>query len=141
MNLVWFFCLYMTFVYMPWDMFVKPPEHWEEVWLGFTIRGWAAKLSEPVHWAIYIAGSYGFWKMKSWMWPWAAIYAGQVAIGMVIFNIIAGPEYGDGRGGGPITAILIGTALAWLTFKLWRARTLFDTDPSTGESQPPAVQE
>ena len=125
-NLVWFFCLYMTFIYMPWDMFIKPPERWEEVWFGFTIRGWPAKVTEPVHWAIYIAGSYGFWKMARWMWPWAAIYAAQVTIGMIIFNVIAGPDYGDGRGGGTVMAVLIGAALAWLTWKLWQAKTLFD---------------
>ncbi len=57
MNLLFGFCLYMTFIYEPWDIFFKPPEEWEEVWLGFTITGWAAKITEPIHWAIYAAGA------------------------------------------------------------------------------------
>ncbi len=41
------------------------------VWLGFMLTGWAAKATEPLHWLIYGAGAYGFWKMSRWMWPWA----------------------------------------------------------------------
>ena len=41
LNVIWLFCLYMTFVYMPWDFFFKSMDRWEEVWFGFTIRGWA----------------------------------------------------------------------------------------------------
>ena len=134
MKSLWLFCLYMTFVYMPWDMFFKPFERWEQVWFGFTIRGWPAKLTEPIHWAIYAAGSWGFLHMRSWMWPWASLYCAQVTIGMIIFNIIAGPEMGDGRGGGPATSVVIGAFLGWLTWKLWMARTLFESpagDPPT----------
>ena len=125
LNLVWLFCLYMTFIYMPFDMFTKSFERWEEVWFGFTLRGWPAKLTEPIHWAIYTAGSYGIWKMKPWMWPWASLYSAQVLIAMVIFNIIAGPEFGDNRGGGPIASIIAGLFFSVLTVLLYRARNLF----------------
>jgi len=127
MKSLWLFCLYMTFGYMPWDIFFKPVEQWEQVWFGFTIRGWPAKLTEPIHWAIYAAGSWGFLHMRCWMWPWAALYCAQVTISMIIFNIIAGPEMGDGRGGGPATSVVIGGFLAWLTWKLWMARPLFES--------------
>jgi hypothetical protein len=126
MNGLFAFCLYMTFVYEPWDILFKPFEQWEEVWLGLTITGWAAKVTEPIHWAIYAAGAYGFWKMKSWMWPWAAVYSAQVTLAMIIFNIIAGPAYGDDRGGGPIASVVIGLFLATLTYHLWRAKDRFD---------------
>ena len=125
LNLIWFFCLYMTFIYMPFDFFTKPFERWEEVWFGFTIRGWPAKLSEPIHWAIYAAGSYGIWKMKSWMWPWAGVYSAQIVIAMAVFNIIAGPEYGDHRGGGPIAAVITSLFFLIPTVLLFRARSLF----------------
>ena len=39
MNLIWFFCLYMTFIYMPFDLFLKPVEIDEEVWFGVTLKG------------------------------------------------------------------------------------------------------
>jgi hypothetical protein len=121
----------MTFIYMPFDIFTKPYERWEEVWFGFTITGWPAKLTEPIHWAIYSAGSYGIWKMKPWMWPWAGLYSAQIVIAMVIFNIIAGPELGDGRGGGPIAAIVTGLFFSIPTVLLFRARTLFQKGVAT----------
>ena len=129
MNLIWFFCLYMTFIYMPFDIFTKPFEHWEEVWFGFTLRGWPAKITEPIHWIIYAAGAYGFWKMKSWMWPWAAVYCAQVVIAMALFNVISGPEFGDSRGGGPWAAVISGVVFSIPTIALWRARNTFGNSP------------
>jgi len=133
-NCLWLFCLYMTFVYMPWDVFWKPYERWEEVWFGLTIRGWVAKLTEPLHWAIYAAGSYGLWKMKAWLWPWISIYCAQVAIGMLVFNITEGPSVGDGRGGGIVAAIPIFLFLSWLTILLWRSKRLFVGDAANSPS-------
>lgn len=127
MNLIWFFCIYMTFIYMPFDIFTKPFERWEEIWFGFTLNGWPAKLTEPIHWLIYGAGAYGFWKMKSWMWPWAAVYSAQVVIAMVVFNIISGPEFGDNRGGGLVGAVITGIIFMLPTVALWRARGAFSS--------------
>jgi hypothetical protein len=131
MNLIWFFCLYMTFIYMPFDIFTKPFERLEEIWFGFTLHGWPAKITEPVHWAIYAAGAYGFWKMKSWMWPWAAVYCAQIVIAMVVFNVISGPEFGDNRGGGPWAAVISGIIFSVPTIALWRARNAFGNSPDT----------
>ena len=88
MNLLFVFCLYMTFVYIPFDLFLKPVAADQEVWFGFTLQGWWAKATEPLRWLIYGAGTYGFWKMKRWMWPWAAVYVAQVAAAMFLWNII-----------------------------------------------------
>ena len=85
MNAMFVFCAYMTFIYMPFDMFIKPVAEDEEIWFGYMLTGWAAKATEPIHWAIYGAGFYGFLKMKSWMHPWAALYVFQVAIAMAVF--------------------------------------------------------
>ena len=118
MNLIFGFCLFMTFVYMPFDMFWKPVAADQEVWFGFLLEGWAAKLTEPVHWAIYAAGAYGMWKMKTWMWPWAAAYALQVTISMLVFSLARGS--------------LVGSAVTFLIFMvptaaLFRARARFST--------------
>ncbi len=128
MNLIWWFCLYMTFIYMPFDMFTKPYERWEEVWFGFTLYGWAAKATEPLHWLIYGAGAYGFWKMKSWMWPWAAVYSAQVVIAMVVFSLLRG--FGPDAEAGAGQRALIGAAISggiflFPTIALWRSRELF----------------
>ena len=87
-NALMVFCAYMAFVYVPWDFLWKPVARDEEVWLGIMFTGWAAKLTEPLHWAIYAAGFYGFYRMRAWMWPWAAVYAGSVAVGMLVWPLL-----------------------------------------------------
>ncbi len=72
MNALLLFCAYMTFIYVPWDMLSKSLAEAEEVWFGVLLTGWAARLTEPLHWLIYAAGSWGFWQMKPWMHPWAS---------------------------------------------------------------------
>ena len=119
MNLLFGFCVYMTFVYMPFDMFLKPVAEDEEVWFGFTLRGWWAKATEPLHWAIYAAGAYGFWRMRPWMWPWASVYAAQVVIAMFVFNIV------DPRGGGLLAGVVAAALFLLPAVALWRARDRF----------------
>ena len=119
MNVLWGFCLYMTFIYLPYDLFVKPVAADEEVWFGFVLRGWAAKLTAPLHWLIYGAGAYGFWKMSRWMWPWAAVYTAQIAIAMLVWSLI------DERGGGWLTGLVSAAVIAVPTLALWRAKARF----------------
>ena len=88
MSFIFYFCLYMTFIYLPFDLFLKPVEVDQEIWFGFTLTGWWAKATEPLHWIIYGLGSYGFWRMKIWMWPWAGFYLAQITISMFVWNIL-----------------------------------------------------
>ncbi len=60
MNLIFAFCLYMTFIYMPFDIFLKPVAEDEEVWFGFTLHGFWAKATAPLHWLIYAGLAWGF---------------------------------------------------------------------------------
>jgi len=119
MNALWAFCLWMTFVYLPYDLFFKPVAEDEEVWFGFVLHGWAAKATAPLHWAIYAAGAYGFWRLKSWMWPWAAVYAGQVALAMAVWNAV------DPRGAGVNAGLAVAALFMVPTVALWRARGRF----------------
>ncbi|MCY4014780.1 MAG: hypothetical protein OXG82_18920 [Gammaproteobacteria bacterium] len=119
MNVLWAFCLYMTFIYMPFDLFFKPVAEDEEVWFGFVLTGWAAKATEPLHWLIYGAGAYGFWKMSRWMWPWAGVYAAQVMVAMLVWNLV------DPRGGGWIPGLIAATVFAVPTAALWLAKGHF----------------
>lgn len=121
MNLLFVSCLYMTLVYLPFDLFLKPVAADEEVWLGFTLRGWWAKATEPLHWLIYAAGAYGFWKMKRWMWPWAAVYVAQVAVAMFLWNVI------DPRGAGWAAGTVAGAVFLIPTIALLRSRSAFDS--------------
>ncbi len=123
MNAVMAFCFFMTFFYMPWDIFIKPVEVDQEVWFGILFTGWAAKLTAIPHWGVYAAGAYGFWKMAGWMWPWAAAYAAQVAIGMAVWALHQpGDEW-------IVVAFAAASFIpfAALTWALWNARPLFGT--------------
>ncbi len=119
MNLMLVFCAYMTFIYLPFDLFLKPVGDDEEVWFGIVLHGWAAKATEPLHWAIYAAGVYGFWTMRRWMWPWAALYTLQVATAMLVWNLA------DPRGGGLLPGLVTAAAFMVPAVALWRARALF----------------
>ncbi len=77
-----------------------------------------AKATEPLHWLIYGAGAYGFWKMSRWMWPWAGVYAAQVCIAMFAFGLI------DGRGT-LLTSLVSGAIFLIPTVALFRAREQF----------------
>ena len=119
MNILWGFCLYMTFIYLPYDLFLKPVAADEEVWFGFVLRGWAAKATAPLHWLIYGAGAYGFWKMSRWMWPWAAVYAAQVAVAMLVWSLV------DPRGSGLLAGAISAAVLLIPTVALWLAKPRF----------------
>jgi hypothetical protein len=121
MNALMLFCAYMAVVHVPWDFFAKPVAQDAEVWLGVMFHGWAAKLTEPLHGAIYAAGAYGFYRMRGWMWPWASLYTASVAVGMFVWCAVYGA-----RG---LAGILLG-AVAFVLFallarELWRAKPLF----------------
>jgi len=120
MNGLMFFCIYMTVVFMPWDVFGKPLARAEEAWFGIVLHGWLARLTEPIHWAIYAAGLYGFWRMRPWMWPWAAVYAATVAFGMWLWPIL---HIGGLRGW--MTGFAAFVPLALITRALWNAEEVF----------------
>jgi short-subunit dehydrogenase len=125
MNVLMLFCAYMAFVYVPWDFLAKPLALDEEVWFGVRLHGVWAKATEPLHLAIYALGAYGFWHMRPWMWPWAAVYAGQVAIATAVWPVL----YREELGGSLLRAVAFGAvsfaAFAALTVALWRARARF----------------
>lgn len=119
MNLVFLFCVYMTFIYMPFDLFLKPVEEDQEVWFGFMLTGWAAKATEPIHWAIYGAGAWGFFRMRHWMWPWAALYTLQVAIAMAVWPIMVGSPWW--------VSVIAGAPFLGLAWLLHKSRPRFTT--------------
>jgi hypothetical protein len=60
-----------------------------EVWLGFEVRGWAALVTAPLHWAIFGVGAWAFWTQRSWVVPWAAAYVFYVAISHLIWSEVS----------------------------------------------------
>ena len=119
---VYLFALFMTFVYLPYDVFVKPLRVGiagaEEVWLGFRLTGWPAKWTEPLHWMIYAGLARGFYLERPWAWTCASLYTVQVAIASVVWVLLYA-DYGPvGQVG---TVLVVGLFLA-LAAQLWRAR-------------------
>lgn len=121
-NALLIFCAFMAFIYTPWDLFVKPVARDQEVWFGFVLTGWWAKATEPLHWAIYGAFTYGLWKMRPWMRFWGTVYVAQIAIAMVVWGLL------DERGS-LLLALVSGAVFAWLTVLYWRAAEVFETAP------------
>jgi hypothetical protein len=142
MNGLLLFCAYMAFLYVPWDLMMKPTRFDDEVWFGVRFHGVWAKWLELPHWFVYAAGTYGFWRMRTWMWPWASLYTAQVALSFFVFPIL----YGRGgrssaldviardgfaawlRGidfGALALAMIPVAAFVWLARALWRSRELF----------------
>ena len=125
MNAMMAFCFFMALVYVPWDLLVKPVERDQEVWFGVMFTGWAAKWAAVPHWAIYAAGAWGFWRMRAWMHPWAALYIGQIAIGMFVWALL------DERGAWRV-GLLSGLPFAALAVATWRAAPRFAPAPASG---------
>jgi hypothetical protein len=108
----------MTFIYLPFDLFLKPVDGDEEIWFGFTLTGWWAKATEPLHWLIYGLGAYGFWRMKTWMWPWASVYVAQIVIAMFVWNILNDM-------GSLMSAFISALIFSMPMIALWRSRQKF----------------
>jgi hypothetical protein len=123
MNVLMVFCGAMAFVYVPWDFFMKPVAVDEEVWFGIRFHGASAKLLAVPHWVVFALGAYGFRKMRPWMWPWASLYAAQVAVGMLIWNgIYVGGFVGLLLG---LVSFMPFLGIAWA---LWEARPVFEAE-------------
>ena len=114
MNVVFLFCVYMTFVYLPWDVFIKPIAEDEEVWFGFIFYGWMAKLGGTVHWIVYGSLTYGLWYMRPWAWSFIGLYLLQVAWSMCVWALMT--DYSS-SGWASLVVALISVFLSILFYK------------------------
>ena len=57
-----------------------------EVWFGFELRGAAARLTAPLHWAIFAFGAWGFWRARREIVPAAAGYLFYVALSHLVWS-------------------------------------------------------
>ena len=116
MNGLLAFCAYMTFIYLPWDVFIKPLEVDQEVWFGILFTGWAAKAGALLHWFVYGAGTLGLWHMRAWLQPWLSLYLLQIAYGMAYWSLT------DPRGSGLPVALIVPLVFVALAGFAWRER-------------------
>jgi len=117
MNAVMVFCAFMAFVYVPWDLFIKPVARDQEVWFGILFTGWAAKVMAVPHWFVYAAGAYGLRRMRPWIAAAGALYVAQVAFGMWVWVMVV-------RGGfsGFLLGMLPAAPFVVLALAFWNAR-------------------
>lgn len=79
------FCLLTVAFLVPRDLFFEETRN-VEVWLGLEVRGTAARLTAPLHWILFAAGAYGFWRRRPWILPCAAAYAFYVALSHLVWS-------------------------------------------------------
>ena len=57
--------------------------------------------------------------MKTWLWPWAAVYTAQVVIAMFVWNVI------NPNGAGVLAGLVAAVIFAVPMVALWRAKPTF----------------
>lgn len=124
MSAVMVFCGYMAFVYVPWDLFLKPIEQDEEVWFGILFTGFWAKVFAIPHWFVYGAAVYGFRRRRPWMAFWAPAYTAQVA-----FSIYLWAAMETGGLSGIVVGLFPAAPFIALTWAFWDARDYFAPRP------------
>jgi short-subunit dehydrogenase len=128
LNAMMVFCAFMTFVYVPWDIFWKPLSADHEVWFGYAFEGWSAKLAALVHWWVYGALLYGLRRMRPWARLGLTAYLAQVAFGMFVWSAV---EYGSWTGF--FLGLIAAAPFLALTSVVWNARDHFRPARSLAE--------
>jgi hypothetical protein len=82
------FCLATVLFLVPRDLFIEQTRD-VEVWLGFELRGLAAVLTAPIHWAIFLLGAWAAWAQKSWILPAMAGYMFYVALSHIVWSEVS----------------------------------------------------
>ena len=126
MNALMVFCAFMTFVYLPWDLFWKPVAEDHEVWFGILFTGMGAKVMAIPHWFVYGAGLYGFLSRRSWMSFWGTAYLAQVAFSMWIWPIV---NYGGLTGWA--VGVIAAVPFVLLALAMWNAKDYFNAPRSS----------
>ncbi len=124
MSAAMVFCAYMAFIYLPWDIFVKPVAEDEEVWFGLLFTGWWAKILAIPHWLVYAAGVYGFRRRRPWMGFWTTAYTAQIAFGMYLWTALE-----TGGFSGLFVGLFPALPFVGLTWAFWNARDYFEPRP------------
>jgi hypothetical protein len=87
------FCIATVAFLVPRDLFYAETRD-VEVWFGLELRGAAALLTAPIHWAIFLFGAWGFWFQRPWIVPVAAGYAFYVALSHLVWSGTSPHGYG-----------------------------------------------
>ena len=116
------FCVVSVLFLVPRDLFL-PHVRDVEVWLGFELRGGAAWLTAPLHWAIFAVGAWAAWTARPWILPAAAGYAFYVAASHLVWSEAS--PHGNGWPIGLLqaAALSIPGVVLWLAHRRRRPQT------------------
>ena len=115
------FCVFMTAIYVPWDLFVKPVADDQDVWFGVLFTGAAAKVGGSLHWIVYSVLAYGLWTLRPWVWTVAALYVAQIAFAMVVWGAL----YAEGPA--QFSGLVTGPLFGALAYAFWRQRPALES--------------
>ena len=73
--------------YECFSLFTRPAEIYEQVWFGMKFRGEAARVAAVPHVVIYLVGSWGLWRQKSWARIAAMGYFGYLLLSFVLWGL------------------------------------------------------
>jgi hypothetical protein len=104
MSALAIFCAATVLFLVPRDLFFAETRD-VEVWFGLELRGRAALLTAPLHWAIFAVGAWGFWRCRPWIVPCAAAYVFYVAASHLVWSEAS--PHGNGWRIGLLQAALI----------------------------------
>jgi len=90
-----------------------------EVWFGFELHGAAARLTAPLHWAIFAFGAWGFWRARPWIPRAAAAYVFYVALSHLVWSEASPNGHGWPVGLAQAGAISVP---GWLLLRAQRSR-------------------
>jgi hypothetical protein len=113
------FCLAAVAFLVPRDLCVAHTRD-VEVWFGYELHGAAAHFTAPVHWAIFLAGAWGFWFARPWILPAAAAYAYYIAFCHLVWNQVS--AHGSGWLAGVAEAAAFSVPGVWLSYVSRRTR-------------------
>lgn len=84
-----------AFVFLAWRDLFLPHVRDVEVWFGFEVRGQAALWSAPLHWLMFLAGAWAFWREHEWATRCAIGYSFYIALSHLIWNVVSPNGWGE----------------------------------------------
>lgn len=104
----------LTILFLVYRDLALPSVRNVEVWFGIEVRGLAAMLTAPLHWAIYALGAEAFWRNRPWIWRASIGYAFYIAFSHAIWNMTSA------SGGGVMDAFWQFVVFCLPALLLWR---------------------
>jgi len=68
-------------------LFLRPLEHYEQVWFGYQFYGAAARVAAVPHVIIYFVGAWGLWRLRPWARIGAMVYLGYMLASFMIWGV------------------------------------------------------